>query len=255
MCVYDSFFTDLLHFCDTPFIGLDDGCCMKTGLMMGILLAVGCLKGFGGDAIVFCGSSPCGEAIQDVLGIPRDAEAEVMQWKVTLHQGSSRYELRCEYGATVSGQPGPARNVKTFERQGTWASVKGTNPDATVYELKGALSLLQVDPNVLQVLNPEGSLMMGTSGCSYTLNRTDHSERTVDRALVLSQPDMSYQIAPLASGPTVFAVFEGRTPGQGIASDLKVAVHPGCNKVKWRVTLYQNPETLVPTSYKVEGSL
>jgi len=66
---------------------------------------------------------------------------------------------------------------------------------------------------------------------------------------------MSYKIAPLAAGPTVFAIFEGRSPCHGISRELKLPQHPGCTKVKWRVTLYQDPQTSVPNTYKVEGSL
>ena len=67
--------------------------------------------------------------------------------------------------------------------------------------------------------------------------------------------EISYKISPLATSPTVFGVFEGRTPCQGIARGLKQSPHPGCIKAKWRATLYQNPETSTPTTYKVEGSL
>ena len=210
---------------------------------------------------VFCGSTPCGEAIREVLRIPTNGAPELMEWKLTLYQDSkaapSRYELHCRYGSTAPNKPGLAKDVKTLERQGTWTISKGTksNPDATVYELDGAVSLYQVDANVLHVLNPDCTLMFATSGWSYTLNRTEHAEKSPDRALVLAQPDMSYQIAPLASGPTVFGVFEGRSPCQGIARELKSQVNAGCNKVKWRVTLYQNAETRTPTSYRIEGTL
>jgi hypothetical protein len=68
-------------------------------------------------------------------------------------------------------------------------------------------------------------------------------------------PDQSYTISPLATGPTVFGVFEGRTPYQGIARELGRPENRGGLKVKWRVTLFQNPETRTPTTYKVEGSL
>jgi hypothetical protein len=36
---------------------------------------------------------------------------------------------------------------------------------------------------------------------------------------------------------------------------MRMEPHAGCIKSKWRVTLYQNPETSAPTTYKVEGSL
>ncbi len=217
---------------------------------------------------VFAGSSPCGDAIRQLLGISSDVPADLVQWKLTLYQDPktltpSRYELRYDYGSTAAGKPGLATGVKTSRRQGAWAIGKGikSNPDAVVYELNGAVSLVQVDANVLHVLDPDRSLMIGNGGWSYVLHRAEHAEKPAAAAwawvwaLFAPEPDMSYRISPLETGPTVFGVFEGRSPCQGIARELQIPVAAACTKVKWRVTLYQNPETLAPTVYKVEGSL
>jgi hypothetical protein len=53
----------------------------------------------------------------------------------------------------------------------------------------------------------------------------------------------------------VFGVFEGRTPCQGIAREMRVRARPGCWKAKWRLTLFQDPRTGEPTTYEVEGTL
>jgi hypothetical protein len=53
----------------------------------------------------------------------------------------------------------------------------------------------------------------------------------------------------------VFGVFEGRTPCHGIAHELAVTARPGCCKLKWRVTILQDPHSHEPTTYKVEGTL
>jgi hypothetical protein len=211
---------------------------------------------------VFVGSSPGDEPIRQMLKIPADAKSDLIQWNLTLYQdpktrAPSRYELRCAYGSTGAGKPGLARGAKVLERQGTWRTGKGikSNPGAGVYELDGTVSLFHIDENVLHLLNPDRSLMVGTGGWSYTLNRAEHSEKPVDRSLTLSQPDMTYPISPPAAGPMVLGIFEGRSPCQGIARALKIPVEAGCMKAKWRVTLYQNPETRAPTTYKVEGSL
>ena len=97
---------------------------------------------------VFAGSSPCGDAIRQLLGISSDVPADLVQWKLTLYQdpktlAPARYELRYDYGSTAAGKPGLATGVKTFQQQGTWALGKGikSNPDAVVYELNGAVSL------------------------------------------------------------------------------------------------------------------
>jgi hypothetical protein len=36
---------------------------------------------------------------------------------------------------------------------------------------------------------------------------------------------------------------------------LKIDVSGGCFKLKWRITLYQDPKTQAPTKYKMEDSL
>lgn len=125
----------------------------------------------------------------------------------------------------------------------------------TIIELSGGLRLAEIEPRLLHLLNPDGSLMVGNGGWSYSLNRTDAGEATVPASLAYDTPDMSYPISPASTGPSVFGVFEGRTPCQRIARELQVAVERTCVKLKWRVTLYQNPGTHGPTSYKVEGSL
>jgi hypothetical protein len=211
---------------------------------------------------VFVGTSPAGEPVRQLLRIPSGGEPELIQWKLTLHQDAktlapTRYELRCDYGLTTPGEPGLARDIKTLQRNGVWTRSKGTKSDAaaTVFELSGALSLLQVDDNILHVLNSDRSLMIGNGGWSYSLNRAERAEKLVDLALARSGPDVSYQISPVATGPAVLGVFEGRTPCLGVASELQLPAPASCMKAKWRVTLYQNPETLTPTKFRVEGTL
>jgi hypothetical protein len=55
------------------------------------------------------------------------------------------------------------------------------------------------------------------------------------------------------TGPHVFGVFDGRTPCQELARQVKVATSAECIKIKWRLILYQDPATHAPTSYSLEG--
>jgi hypothetical protein len=164
--------------------------------------------------------------------------------------------LHCKYGLTVPNKPGLGGRAETLEREGRWAIAKGTksNPDAVVYELNGALSFFRVDQNVLHALNRDRSLMKGTGGWSHTLYRTEASEAPVDPSAASSRPSESYTLTPIATGPSVFGVFEGRSPARGIARELKLAGLSDCPRVKWRITLYHDPDTRAPTTYKVEGS-
>jgi hypothetical protein len=209
----------------------------------------------------FSGSTPCDASIRPLLGIPADTAADLMEWTLALHRdpatkAPSNYHLRVRYGVPIQGTPGLRGETKTLERRGSWRVGRGAKgrPHASVYELAGIGSLLEVTPAVVHLLNRDGTLMVGNGGWSYTLNREDEAETHVDLSATTA-PEISYTLAPLASGPSVFGVFEGRTPCQRIASALKIAVDSRCGKVKWRVTLYQDPRTREPTTYRVEGSL
>jgi hypothetical protein len=207
----------------------------------------------------FVGSTPCDAAIRRLLEIPADANEELMEWKLTLQQDPktrmpATFLLRSDYGPTSPGKPGLGKRTGTVELQGRWSIAKGTkdNPQAEVYVLNGAVNLFRVSANVLHILTPDRALMVGNGGWSYTLNRASAAEKPGDAARTI---DMTYPIASASTGPVVCGIFEGRSPCQGIAHALGRPEHPGCTKAKWRVTLYQDPMTGAPTTYKVEGTL
>src|SRR5262249_13037659 len=81
------------------------------------------------------------------------------------------------------------------------------------------------------------------------------SEKPVDPSREAAKPSESYTLSPMATGPSVFGIFGGRSPCRGIARALKIAGVEGCARIKWRITLFQDPDTRAPTTYKVENSL
>jgi len=208
----------------------------------------------------FVGSTPCGELIQKLLQLPADVEPP-LRWTLSLDRDEqtrqpTRYRLRIEYDTkAAAGQP--AKRLQTLAKEGKWTIGTGTksNPHATVIQLDAGLAFALVGENLLHPLDADRRLMLGNGGHSYTLCRAEVAEKRIDPALSLSIPDMSYTISPLATGENVFGVFEGRTPYQGIARQLNTARHDAGFKAKWRVTLYKDPETGRPTTYKVEGTL
>ena len=208
----------------------------------------------------FCGSTPCGTPIRKLLALPNEGDPELIQWKLILHldpatREPARYELRCEYGRTVPNQPGLGAAIKTLEKKGACKIVQGADINGVIYQLSGSLALREVNSNILQILNSDRSLMAGNGGWSYTLNSTSHSEGAVEPALARNVPDMSYPISPRTTNETVFGVFEGRTPCLGIARELQISVPASATKAKWRISLYHDPQTFAPTSYKIEGTL
>lgn len=206
---------------------------------------------------VFLGSTPCSEAIRPLLDIPAGAEADLIEWKLVLRQqpGSTApagYEMLCEYGPAVPNIPGLGHKRTRVTRKGSWTISRGTkgNPDAVVYELNGAVALCRIAPDVLHVLNRDRGLMVGNSGWSYTLNRARPPGPPPD---ISSGGGGPREISPLSTGPQVLGVFEGRTPGEEIARVLRDRVDRVSWKIKWRVTLYRDPQTGAPTTYKVES--
>src|SRR5262249_34447610 len=66
---------------------------------------------------------------------------------------------------------------------------------------------------------------------------------------------LSFIAVPLATGPAVFGIFGGRTPSLGIGKELKIRGAERFPRIKWRVTLFQDPDTRAPTTYRIEHSL
>lgn len=215
----------------------------------------------------FVGTSPVDVPVYEFLGLTTNLVCESITWRVQLltEQDSGRpapFRLEVQTHVPQKDFPNRSEDGPKLSLRGTWATVKGAKgrPEAAVYRLtaensRRSLSFQKFGDDLLHMLNPDGSLAIGHGGASYTLNRTGHTEKAVDRALIMQVPDMSYQIAPRSTGPAVFGIFEGRSPCPGIAQELKSPQHPGCFKAKWRLTLYKDPETSLPTTYKVEGTL
>ena len=57
-----------------------------------------------------------------------------------------------------------------------------------------------------------------------------------------------------AQADSVVGVFEGRTPCHALALDFTLFPTQGCEKIKWRLTLYQDPATGRPTTYWYDGT-
>lgn len=210
----------------------------------------------------FVGSTPADTLPREFLGgLAMNAPYHNIEWRITLitnqNARSQTFTLSARYRVPTRANPNLSEDGPEVTSQGTYEVVTSSNRvyRLTAQKTRRSLSFVQLGDNLLHMLNSSGTLMVGNGGWSYTLNRADRAEKIVEPSVAMSAPDMSYPISSLATGSAVFAVFEGRTPCQDIARELNLPQHAGCHKVKWRVTLYQNPATSAPTTYKIEGSL
>ena len=237
------------------------------------LLLCGCAHGVVADtqatvSTEFVGTTPGDEPVRYFLGgLATNAQCHSITWKITMftNQDAGRpktFRLTALYQVPKRSNPNQSESGPKVDLHGTWQVGKGAKarPDAAVYRFTAAqpersLSFVKLGDGLLHLLNPDATLAVGNGGWSYTLNRSDRAEKPGDASQLMNAPEMSYKISPMATGPSVFGVFEGRSPCQGISRELRLPQHAGCIKSKWRLTLYQNPETSKPTIYKVEGSL
>ena len=216
----------------------------------------------------FIGTTPGGALVREFVGgLPTNAPCHSITWQIKLVTNRTSdlpttFSLAASYQVPTKSNPNRSEDGPKVKLDGTWEMHKGhgANPKAVIYRLnidepRRSVSFLKVGDNLWQLLNLDGSMAVGNGGQSYTLNRASRSEPPGDSVAAMNASAMSYKISALATGAMVFAVFEGRTPCHGIARELNIPQDAGCIKSKWRVTLYQNPETSAPTTYKVEGSL
>jgi hypothetical protein len=203
----------------------------------------------------FIGTTSANAELLQFLGAPPGTHAELIEWSLSL-TSSSTYTLRASYGLTRPNYPGIQEDRRDVDRQGTWTAVKGTksNASADVIDL-GGLAFVRVGSSIVHALTADRSLMIGSGAWSFSLNRSEAAEPMPDPSLPTGGGEGSYTISPLATGPTVYGVFEGRTPCQGVARALARTVAPGCARLKWRLTLLQNPADQKPATFKLEGSL
>ena len=142
------------------------------------------------SAIVFAGTTPCGNVIRPIHKINPEPDCQLqeckcmmVEWELTLYTDANtkeptRYKLKGVNRYTVKetnmySEPG----IKS-EAEGRWAIVRGTkiNPDAIFYQLNPDkpgmdLSFLKLSDSLLHIVDQNEKLMIGNEFFSYTLNR------------------------------------------------------------------------------------
>jgi hypothetical protein len=251
------------------------GCLIGVGLVAHLYLgafdirgrtvaAVARVGGSAGSGIsgVFEGITPCSEFTKPVPQIT--SPCEQMIWKLTLYQDPDRltpttYELHSAYGFPKQNTPGLTESATRIDMDGKWAIVKGakTDPDAVVYQLnpdhqQAAVYFLRLDENILHVLDRDRSMMVGNAAWSYTLNRTD---ARLDRSEAAHPLFQETTVPSEHHGSSMLGVFDGRVPCHEIALEFAgISAEPDCVKIKWRLTLSQDPNTGAPTTYRLQGT-
>ena len=226
---------------------------MKTiALVSIVLLAIVAGSKVNSATDVFTGTSPCADFVKPFLRIPSDVKCDRIKWQLSVRSDSRTYELTREYGFHVDNRTYRSHGSESMKGMLTTTKGRASDPTATVLQLRDnksqSISFAVIDENVLHLLDTNQRLTIGDSGASYTINKV-HASASNGRG-------SSYHTGPIReNGAIANTSFGGRSPCQEIARELKHPVPADCFKLKWALDLRRDPQTLVPTTYKLRGTL
>ena len=202
---------------------------------------------------VVLGSTPGDPSVKSMLSIPADKPIDFIRWELTLSEqknNAGSFSLNLTFG---EGKP----NTSGFKGGGEKLSVNGSykarlHRNNLVYDLEGEhrgvrFSLVRLNTDMFHLLSPANELMVGNGGWSYTLAREKTSEAKTD--------DLPMWFDGSRSVAANEVVFDGRTPCREFAVAYNMSAGLECHKLKWKLTLYRDPETKQPTVYKLQHSL
>ena len=219
---------------------------LRVAFLIALVLSGAAQRTYGLES-KFVGSTPCDAGPRRFLGIAAAVSCERITWELVLSgRTPSSFVLRIVYGMQ-------ARNAPGFDAGGTAITLNGdatAGGDAIVrLSLERAarsLAFRKIGHNLLHLLDERSALMIGNGGWSYTLSR----------AGTAIEPDAPASFVPASDrNLSAAAVFDGRTPCQGIAAQMGVRAGTNCAKLKWRLKLYHDTATRAPTRYVLEGTL
>jgi hypothetical protein len=201
--------------------------------LLSMLLSVAC-PGPGEKS--YTASTPAAPIIKSFLGIPSTDSIDFIRWQITF--SGNHYKLHCNYGI---GKP----NTNGFINGGGKIDLEGElKIEKNIYQLRNGnkiLKMVELNGDLLHVVNPDNSLLIGNGGWSYAINNLSPSVTDQLNGVVQAkQTNLKDSMA-----------FEGRTP-----CGVPGIIAPGapCYKLKWYVVFYADKGNNQPTTYRLFGT-
>lgn len=206
--------------------------------------------------IVLIASTPADSLIKTAFNINQATLVDFIRWDLKLKTGDNTFDLNINYGES---QP----NTSGFKKGGEKQAIKGTFTVSKsekgellgdVFELKSPknqtfISFVKINDNLFHLLTSNKKLMVGNGGWSYTLNRKNPLPN-VSPTLPNVTPSVS-----LLKTTRLRDTFDGRTPCVDFAAQYLLNVSQECFKLKWRLILYRDSVTKLPTTYALNRIL
>jgi hypothetical protein len=235
-----------------------------TGAFAALAVSVA-LPAVSADTLEFVGSTPCDSQPRQFIGVPAASACERITWQLTFFADNltgrpTTFRLKAIYGMQARSAPGFVDGGIEAELHGMWSILRGqaTGSGSTIYRIttdkpQRTLDFVLIGNNLLHPLGGDDALLVGNASWSYTLSRVN-AVRDTGRSLNTGLQPVSAKPRTVSSvGSNIVGVFEGRTPCQQLARQLRVAAGSECTKIKWRLTLYQDSAAPASGSYKLEG--
>jgi hypothetical protein len=196
--------------------------------------------------------TPGDEQIKSLLAISPGTKVDFIRWNLILTDtkaSKQSFILNIVFGESQPNTLGfkGGGEKKSIEGQYTTSQNQG-GVDAEIYHLKSSalpneILMRKLNDNIFHLLTSQKHLMVGNGGWSYTLNRKQPLNNGAAESPALIT--MSY----LPDDTAKQIIFEGRTPCLDFAKENNLTVAPDCFKLKWKLILNRDPESLKPTVY------
>ncbi len=199
---------------------------------------------------ILVGSTPGDDLIKSLLAIPPDTKTDFIRWNLALGpagSGQNTFVLELIFGESKPNTLGFMGGGKKLEFKGKYQVAK--TMDVETYLLKSEslpseISMVKLNDNLFHLLTPQGKLMIGNGGWSYSLNRKHPIPLTGQTAF--SNPFNQ------TKEPSFEVVFDGRTPCREIAAEHpEMHASSSCFKLKWRLILHRDSISHKPTTYTI----
>ncbi len=215
-----------------------------------LLLTASCsAANMASSEIILVGSTPGDATIRSMLSIDAVKNVDFIRWHLVLNESRKTFSLNAAYGVGKPNTPDFEGGGEKLVAEGTYSVSKERGSDVYILgsnKIAGPVALVKLNPDLFHVLSPGGKLMVGTGGWNYTLTRDGASGNSADL------PRWTTTAPDYDSSSVIFA---GRTPCGELARQYKLPAGDECHKLKWKLTLFRDPTTKLPTAYKLQRTL
>jgi hypothetical protein len=230
---------------------------LSYALLLQCLLLTSCTGAGSLDSqVVFVGSTPGDDLIKSLLTIRSDSKIDFIRWELILNNNDSNqstFSLAVVFGESqpnTLGFKGGGEKL-SFEGEYTISQDKNGKLIGEMIHLKSknlpaGIRVIRLNQNLLHLLTPQNRLMIGNGGWSYTLNRinpvSDSSSGFVSK--------VPASLLTTVTSDTI-GVFDGRTICSTEHLELNGISAASCQRIKWRLILYQDPKKNTPTTFQL----